>query len=98
LQYNGLNENRCFTHRQISQPPFKKRRNKKYEEQLSSILEYIEKLKRAKTDDVLETSQVTNLENITKNDATTPSLSQDEALANTKSQRNGLFKVKAIFE
>ncbi|MGA2967561.1 MAG: Asp-tRNA(Asn)/Glu-tRNA(Gln) amidotransferase subunit GatC [Candidatus Levyibacteriota bacterium] len=78
--------------------PLRKEEIKKYEEQLSSILEYIEKLKRAKTDDVLETSQVTNLENITKNDATTPSLSQDEALANTKSQRNGLFKVKAIFE
>jgi aspartyl-tRNA(Asn)/glutamyl-tRNA(Gln) amidotransferase subunit C len=78
--------------------PLGKEEIKKYEEQLSSILEYIEKLKKVKTDDVSETSQVTNLENVTKDDITNPSLSQKEALSNTKSQQDGLFKVKAIFE
>jgi len=71
---------------------------KKYEEQLSSILKYIDKLKEVKTQDVPETSQVTNLENVTKEDSSSPSLAQNEALSNTKSKQNGLFKVKAIFE
>ncbi|OGH06054.1 MAG: hypothetical protein A2W22_03985 [Candidatus Levybacteria bacterium RBG_16_35_11] len=71
---------------------------KNLETQLSSILGYIEKLKEIDTKDVQETSQVTNLENITRNDIATPSLSQDEALSNAKSKDNGLFKVKAIFE
>ena len=65
---------------------------------MSSIINYIEKLKEVETKNVPETSQVTNLENVTKNDETAPSLSQDEALSNTANKHNGFFKVKAIFE
>ena len=78
--------------------PLREDEIKKYEEQLLEILEYIEVLKKVKTDDVSETSQVTGLENVTKEDLTTPSLSQDEALSNTKNTHNGFLKVKAILE
>lgn len=78
--------------------PLKKEEIKKYEKQLSSILEYIENLKKVKTEGTAETSQVTNLENVTRDDTTAPSLSQDEAISNTNNKQNGLFKVKAIFE
>jgi aspartyl-tRNA(Asn)/glutamyl-tRNA(Gln) amidotransferase subunit C len=78
--------------------PLKENEIEKYEQQLSSILEYIEKLKLVKTDDTAETSQVTELENVTRHDVATPSLSQQEALANTKNQQSGSFKVKAILE
>jgi aspartyl-tRNA(Asn)/glutamyl-tRNA(Gln) amidotransferase subunit C len=78
--------------------PLGKDEIKKYEEQLSSILAYIEKLKKVKTDNVLETSQVTELENVTKSDTTIPSLSQTEVLANTQKSHKGFFKVKAILE
>ena len=78
--------------------PLREDEIKKYEEQLLEILEYIEVLKKVKTDNVSETSQVTGLENITKEDLTTPSLSQDEALSNTKNTHNGFLKVKAILE
>jgi len=78
--------------------PLRKEEIQKYGEQLSAILEYIEKLKKVKTDTVSETSQVTGLENVTKDDSSTPSLTQAQALSNAKSQQNGLFKVKAIFE
>ena len=78
--------------------PLKKEEIEKYKKQLSSILEYIEKLQKIKTEDVAETSQVTNLENVTRDDIPAPSLSQDEALSNTNNKQNGLFKVKAIFE
>ena len=71
---------------------------KKFENQLSSILEYIDRLKKVNTENVDETSQITNLVNVTKNDDTSPSLTQEEALSNTKSKHNGLFKVKAVFE
>ena len=69
-----------------------------YESQLSTIIDYIDKLKEVDTENVPETSQVTNLENVTKEDVTSPSLSQDEALSNTENKHNGFFKVKAIFE
>lgn len=78
--------------------PLREDEIKKYEAQLLEILQYIEILKKVNTDDIAETSQVTGLENVTKQDQTTPSLSQAETLSNTKSQHNGFFKVKAILE
>ena len=69
---------------------------KRFESQLSSILEYVEKLQEIDTEKVFETSQVTSLENVTREDEASPSLSQDEALSNAKNQQNGLFKVKGI--
>jgi len=69
-----------------------------YESQLSTIIDYIDKLKEVDTENVPETSQVTYLENVTKEDVTSSSLSQDEVLSNTENKHNGFFKVKAIFE
>ncbi len=71
---------------------------KKFETQLSSILEYIDKLKEVDTKNVEETSQVTGLENVTREDEPLPSLSQEEVLSNSKSTQNGLFKVKGILK
>lgn len=70
----------------------------KFEEQLSAVLEYVKKLNEVDTENVEPTSQVTGLENVTREDETKPSLSQEKALSNTKSQHNGLFKVKAVLE
>ena len=41
-------------------------------------------------------SQITGLENISREDEPSPSLSQDEALKNAKATQNGLFKVKGV--
>ncbi|MDP3987744.1 MAG: Asp-tRNA(Asn)/Glu-tRNA(Gln) amidotransferase subunit GatC [Candidatus Levybacteria bacterium] len=70
----------------------------KFEKQLSSILDYIKKLEEIDTKNIEPTSQVTGLENVTREDETSPSLSQEEALSNTKNKHNGMFKVKAILE
>ncbi len=78
--------------------PLKKEEIDKYEKQLSSILEYIKKLQKINTENMVETSQVTNLENVAREDKACPSLSQDEALSNAKSKQNGSFKVKVILE
>ena len=78
--------------------PLKSEEKKKFEKQLSEVLSYVEKLKEVDAKNVETTSQVTGLENITRKDETVPSLTQEEALSNTKSQHNGLFKVKAILE
>ncbi|MDO8621300.1 MAG: Asp-tRNA(Asn)/Glu-tRNA(Gln) amidotransferase subunit GatC [Candidatus Levybacteria bacterium] len=76
--------------------PLKSEEKEKFEKQLSEILSYVEKLKEVNTENVEITSQVTGLENVTRKDEAKPSLSQDDALSNTKSQHNGFFKVKAI--
>lgn len=76
--------------------PLEKDEEKKFEKQLSEILSYVEKLREVDTRNVETTSQVTGLENVTREDKATPSLTQKEALSDVKSQHNGFFKVKAI--
>lgn len=70
----------------------------KFDSQLSEVLEYVDKLQKVDTKNVEETSQVTGLENITREDIAGPSLSQEEATSNSKSTYNGLFKVKGILK
>lgn len=70
----------------------------KFKNQLEETLEYIEELNEVKTKNTEPTSQVTGLENITREDTAGTSLSQNDALSNAKSTHNGFFKVKAIFE
>ena len=69
-----------------------------FEDQLSSIIKYIENLQKLETEKIEETSQITGLENVTREDTAIPSFTQTEALSNAKSIENGLFKVKAVFE
>lgn len=78
--------------------PLSPKEKEKFEKQLSEILSYIEKLKEINTENIKTTSQVTGLENVVRNDEISPSLSQKEALSNTKSQHNGFIKVPAILE
>jgi len=71
---------------------------KKFQKQLSSILQYVSKLKEVDTKNIETTSQVTGLENVTREDEAKPSLSQEQALSNTKSKHNGFFRIKAVLE
>lgn len=71
---------------------------KKFQKQLSEVLNYVEILKRIRTNKVSPTSQVTGLENVSREDKTGLSLSQKEVLANVKSTYKGYFRTKAIFD
>jgi len=70
----------------------------KFSDQLSSVIDYMSKIQKLNTEKVPETTQVTRLENIFREDEIKPSLSQKEALSNAKNTYNGFFKVKAVFE
>ena len=76
--------------------PLSEKEIAKFEVQLSSILDYVKKLQELDTSIIEEASQVTGLENVTREDKPTPSLSQEEALSSTASKHNGFFKVKAV--
>jgi aspartyl-tRNA(Asn)/glutamyl-tRNA(Gln) amidotransferase subunit C len=78
--------------------PLSKDEEKKLGEQLQETLEYIENLDEIDTKNIEPTSQVTGLENVAREDVTLPSLTQNEALQNTKSVHSGFFKVKGILE
>ena len=69
----------------------------KFEKQLSDVLDYVKKLEQANTENVSETSQVTGLENVTREDRAGDSLSQADALSSAKAVKKGFIQVKGIF-
>jgi aspartyl-tRNA(Asn)/glutamyl-tRNA(Gln) amidotransferase subunit C len=71
---------------------------KKFQIQLSQVLDYVSQLSKVNTKEIEPTSQVTGLDNVFRDDHTRPSLTQKEILSGTKQVKNGFFKVKAIFE
>jgi len=50
------------------------------------------------TKNVEPTAHVTGLENITRDDVTAPSLSQNQVLSNTEKTYQGFFEVNAILD
>lgn len=71
---------------------------KKFTFQLSGILEYFKQLSKVDTTKVEPISQITGLQNVTREDKAAPSLTQQEALANAPRTHNGFFEVDTIFE
>lgn len=71
-----------------------------FAKQLSNVIDYVSKVQELDTNKVNETSQVTGLENMFREDAidTERMLTQEEALSNAKQTHNGFFVVPAIFE
>lgn len=73
---------------------------KKFTAQLSSVISYVSKIQELDTKKIQETSQVTNLENVLREDKVEPErvLSQEDALRNTKRTHNGYFVVDSVFD
>lgn len=71
---------------------------KKFQEQLSEILDYVNQLKEVNTENVEPTSQVTGLENVFRNDEVMPSLRVEEALSSAPAKMNNFFKTKLVLE
>jgi aspartyl-tRNA(Asn)/glutamyl-tRNA(Gln) amidotransferase subunit C len=69
---------------------------KRFQEQLSEILSYIEVLSEVKVEKIEPTSQVTSLENVFSKDQNQSSLSQKEALSEAEETHRGFFKIKRI--
>lgn len=77
-----------------------------YSEQLSEILGFVEKLDRVDTRGVMETSQVTGLENVYREDIADKrtqinndkNVNREKLLSNAPAQKDGYIKVKQILE
>jgi aspartyl-tRNA(Asn)/glutamyl-tRNA(Gln) amidotransferase subunit C len=70
----------------------------KFQEQLSSIVSYIDELSEVNTDGVEPTSQTTGLENVMREDEiqATRILNQNQALSGTDKIHNGYFVVPMV--
>lgn len=70
----------------------------KFAEQLSAILDYVEELGEAPTKTVEPISQISGLENITRQDKTQEGLSVEKVLSNAPAKENNFIKTKQVFE
>jgi aspartyl-tRNA(Asn)/glutamyl-tRNA(Gln) amidotransferase subunit C len=67
-------------------------------EQLDAILAYVDKLRELDVEGVEPTSHAVPLVNVMRDDAVTPCLSQDAALANAPDRAGEFFRVPRIIE
>ncbi|MFN2290104.1 MAG: Asp-tRNA(Asn)/Glu-tRNA(Gln) amidotransferase subunit GatC [Anaerolineae bacterium] len=70
----------------------------RFSEQLSSILEYAERLQALDTGDIPPTASVLPLENVLREDKVRPSLPHEDAMQNAPAQRDGYFEVPVVLE
>jgi aspartyl-tRNA(Asn)/glutamyl-tRNA(Gln) amidotransferase subunit C len=69
-----------------------------YAEQLSGILDHIDRLQQLDTRAIPPTAQVVEISSRLRDDEPRPPLSQQEALANAPAAVNGFFRVPSIQE
>ena len=69
-----------------------------FQEQLSSILAYAERLQQLDTEDISPTATVLPLENVFREDQVRPSLPLEDTLANAPSVEDDCFRVPVILE
>ena len=69
-----------------------------YADQLSGILEHIDRLQQVDTEHIAPTAQVVEIASRLRADEPRPSLTQEEALANAPATVDGFFRVPAIQE
>ncbi|MFQ6101625.1 MAG: Asp-tRNA(Asn)/Glu-tRNA(Gln) amidotransferase subunit GatC [Anaerolineae bacterium] len=69
-----------------------------YQEQLSAILEYFERLQELDTEAISPTATVLPLRNVMRADEPRPPFPREDILANAPAVEEGCFKVPAVLE
>jgi len=70
----------------------------KFQEQLSSIVDYFQILRQVDTEGVPPTTHTLPLQNVMRPDEPKPSFPQEEVLANAPQREDDVFRVRAILE
>jgi aspartyl-tRNA(Asn)/glutamyl-tRNA(Gln) amidotransferase subunit C len=69
-----------------------------FEKNLSSVIEYMQKIGQLDVSSVSPTSRTSEEENVLREDAVIPSFSQDQALQNAPRKHDGYFVVPAVLD
>ena len=69
-----------------------------YREQLSAILDYVQKLEELDTEAISPTATVLPLRSVMREDESAPSLDRKDILANAPEAADGCFEVPAVLE
>jgi aspartyl-tRNA(Asn)/glutamyl-tRNA(Gln) amidotransferase subunit C len=68
----------------------------KYQKDLSTVLDYVDELKKVDVTGLEEVSQVTGLINVQREDRPTVAENQDAIFSQAPEMKDGFYKVKAI--
>ncbi len=69
----------------------------KFTTQLSAIIDYVEELNEAPTEDIKSIDQIAGLKNITRSDEIEKSLEINQVLQNAPAKQERFLKVKQVF-
>lgn len=83
---------------ELANIPLRSQELSRFKEGLTSILGYMEQITHLKLRSSLENPRMTEEENILREDAVQPSLSQESALKNARKTHQGYFMVDGILE
>lgn len=73
-------------------------KKEKFTSELSSIISHVENLESAPTTDVKPISQITGLENVTREDKIVEGLPIEKILQNAPDKKDNFIKTKKVFE
>ena len=69
-----------------------------YQEQLSAVLEYVDRLNQLAIEDVPPTASAVSLQNVMRDDRVEPSLSGDDVLYNAPQHLLNQFMIKTVLD
>jgi aspartyl-tRNA(Asn)/glutamyl-tRNA(Gln) amidotransferase subunit C len=69
-----------------------------YQEQLSAVLDYAERLNQLDIEDVPPTASAVSLQNVMRDDAVEPSLARRDVLYNAPKHALNQFQIKAVLD
>jgi aspartyl-tRNA(Asn)/glutamyl-tRNA(Gln) amidotransferase subunit C len=70
----------------------------RFQDQLSQILDYFERLQEVDTENVPPTAHTLAMNNVMREDEPRPSFDKDDILANAPQREGDLFRVRAVLE
>ena len=70
----------------------------RFEDQLSQILDYFQRLQEADTESVPPTAHTLAMQNVMRDDEPRPSFDKEDILANAPRREGDLFRVRAVLE
>ncbi len=70
----------------------------RFQDQLSQILDYFQRLQEVDTENVLPTAHTLAMHNVMRDDEPKPSFDKEEILANAPQREEDLFRVRAVLE
>jgi len=94
----AINQEEVIHIAKLARIEFTKEEDQKLTEELSEIINYVEELEKAPTEDSDSIGQISGLENVMREDEIETGLSIDKILQNAPERKDNFIKTKKVFE